>query len=126
MKPRLVTREDYPEFASWWTARGSTAPSLSLLPPLGLTVPGVATAYLYITDAPLAIVAWPATRPSASADERREALEAIFNAVDDLSRSHGCTHVLGMTMHQSLSRLFMTHGYRPGDTGVTQFVKELR
>lgn len=126
MSPRRFKPDiDYPTFASWWTSRGLTPPAKNSLPPNGFTVDDVATVFVYLTDSPVAIVAWPTAHPKSSRRERREALEALLFHIETEVRDKGFTHVLGMTMHASLRDLFASQGYLAGDTGVTQYVKKV-
>jgi hypothetical protein len=81
---RVSFREDYPVIKTWWEKRGSEAPQLSLLPPLGIVchLEGVllACAFMYeVKGAPIAIVEWEATNPEVqSALMKIRALNHVF------------------------------------------------
>lgn len=100
---RIQLDKDYPILKTWWERRGSEAPHLALLPPMGVVAEldglPIACAFLYeIRGVALAIVEWEATNPEIKSPILKvKALNTVFDFWEDYCREVGIKIVLSWT-----------------------------
>jgi hypothetical protein len=97
---RIILEEDYDTIASWWTARGGTAPPVGILPMTGVMVEQdgnpVSCAFLYEDKGGrVAMIEWEATNPEVhSAMAQVRSLHCIFDFFEKYCRDQGIQLVL--------------------------------
>lgn len=125
MSPRPFDRRcDLDALNGWYTARKMPIPVISLLPETGLIVPGVAAAFLLLTDSSLALLHECVTNPSALSRDRHEALSAIYAELCTIAASKGYVHLMTWTADSGIVRRMAESGFSEW-SGQRVFFKEL-
>ena len=96
---RIVLADDYAVIKTWWERRGTEAPAVVLLPPVGVMVEReghpVACAFLYQdVGCAVAMVEWEATNPDNTAMESIRALNMVFDFFERFAADLGLAVVL--------------------------------
>lgn len=121
-----VARATYAEIFPWWTDRGGEAPTRETLPTCGVIVSDrarpIACAFLYLdaTGSGVAWLAWLATRPGASAHRAGRAIHHALRFLAAHARSLNYWQMFASYHHPSLISTLKRHGFKVGDTGMTQ------
>ena len=117
---------DYEQLVRWWNKWEFPPPPLSLLPPTGYIIPGLAAGFMYLTDAPIGWMEWVVCNPDADKKERSKALDEVINKLDAFGKSRD--KVVSFTSSNSesyISRLKRL-GYVVGDVNTTQLMRNLK
>jgi hypothetical protein len=115
MRTRSIIPEDIDLTNAWRRVRGVNALPREALPDVGLMAlrddgTPLAGAWLYLTNAQFAYLAWPVTNPQASLRESNEALERITRELLDLARSLGLRYVVSTSASRGLTKLLVRCG----------------
>jgi|GEM_PF-2135568 len=131
---RTITREpdgrisldDYARICGFWQGRGSPPPR-NVLPTLGVLGDDMACGFLYLdaTGSGVAVMAWTATDPTASAIARGHAMLDVIEFLENEAAALNYHTVMCTHCHASFIRLFTRRGYASGDSGLVQLFKSL-
>lgn len=92
---RIQLEQDYPTLRTWWERRGSAAPQMGVLPPVGVIAEEggkpMACAWLYECKGDtVGMVEWEATNPDChSAFTAVRALNMVFDFFEAYCAAHG-------------------------------------
>lgn len=112
MNPRAFSLLDLDEMNRWYERRGEAPIPASMLPRLGLIVPGVAVGFLYQTDSSVALVEGLVTNPDAKLCDRAKALQIILEELVESARVFGFKQVIGFGASRGPVRLTLRQGFR--------------
>ena len=126
-----VSVEDYDVLAAWWNDRGGNAPDRAMLPQCGSMAEyngsPVAAMFMYL-DGCSSGVAWLgflATNPDCNDFIRGKALKLLVEDLSSTAKELDYWLLVGHYQNESLIRLLCNSGFRVGDKGMTQLLKEL-
>lgn len=106
-----ILRDDLGQIAQWASQRGLMADPDGWLPPTGYWVPGVLAAWMYRTDAQVALIDNVIANPMTEAEERRLAMHAVSEAIADQARREGFRWLRGLTAYGSVAKNGAEAGY---------------
>lgn len=87
------------------------------LPTYGAIVPGIAAAWLYVSDSDVAWIENIISNPEASDDDRREATDLIVSELERIAKGCGTKYLLGSSTNRSvIDRAIADHGYKARPT----------
>lgn len=97
---RIILDQDYYFLKTWWERRGMPAPSLYLLPEVGVIIEengmGLSCAFLYEDKSgKIAMVEWEATNPDCTSPMKSiRALHMVFDFFEGYCRERGISIIL--------------------------------
>ncbi len=120
----------YPTLCRYWKAYGWIPCPMDALPKHGRVAENavghvIAFMAAYIEDGTIAVVDWALADPNEPDDVKHLALQKLFAALVDLSRSHGCHYVYSFTKNKGWGRRMESYGMLVAEREATTYVMPL-
>lgn len=116
---------DILEVSSWFEQRQIAIPEGMTFPPTGFWIPGIAAAWLYLTNSTRAFMEDAIANPSTTADQRRQALYALESRIADEARQRGVRYLCGTSELPSMWEKLEHQGYKLSAPTYRLFGKDL-
>lgn len=125
MQIKRINDQDLPILNSWCREWGMSPFPEGWLPPTGFWVPGVLAAFLYKTDSKLAYIECVISNPGVGKEERREALFAVNEAIEDEAKASGFQYLMGLSANKSITEAGNMKNYKLSEYKYATMVKKL-
>ena len=122
---RRYVPTDYSDLERWWKDWHWDPIPQTMLPEVGFIVPDGAAAFLYKTDSPICWMEWLVSNKGLRFDERDKAVDDVVSACLTEALKLGAAAVFTSTVKMTLQHRLMKHGFKVGDTNVTQLIHKL-
>jgi hypothetical protein len=131
MTLRLIKDSEIELATQWFEMRTGTKLPEDVLSKCGYIAIGIANkplACLFaypVLNSKVCFVGWPITNPEANKDERRDALDRLIIAVEEMAKLLGYTYLNTYASVKVVEERFVNHGFIYGDLNVNQLIKKL-
>lgn len=102
----------YLTICEWLAARGIPKPDRTLLSDTGIVVNRAAVGFLFMTNSKQCYLDHVAADPKASKEERDEALNILFDAIQDLAAADGYTVMIALSNLSPVNDRLTKHGFK--------------
>lgn len=109
----------------WGSKHSFDLPIAELLPQLGLVVNDAACGFLYQTDSKLGWLEWVYANPNKSKEERKEALDLLFQEMERRAIILGFKCLFSAAAHQAYADVLHRQSFQLTDSSVKHFIKKI-
>ena len=104
---RRLNDEDYSTLVKWWDAWPKwQAPPKDFLPDTGFIVEknniSIVAGFVYMTNSKAALFEWVISNPEYRESDRKDAIELLINAVEQVLKDQGIKHVFSIGRNKHL------------------------
>jgi len=127
---RLNKKEDLKIIEEWWEAWPEwTSPGADFLPDTGVVVTAddkmIMAAFIYLTNAKVALLEWIISDPEYREDNRKQALELLITGGEEIIKSLGYGFTFSMCRNKNLGETYKKLGWHKDEEPSFEFVKIL-
>ncbi len=120
---------DYPELCEWWRSRGWKALPPETLPAIGLIAEDdthkFAAIFIYFVESNWAYLEWLVTNPGSPLKKRGAAIDLVIDHALNVMSHAGTQRVHTSLKNKNLIKVFERHGFKVGDTEMTNLTCQL-
>jgi len=121
--------EIYDRVCGWWRAHNFPILPINFLPFEGFIISNEDTelyaVFLYVTDSDLCWLTFPVSNPIASYEEKRGAMEQLFQDVGNSAKDAGYNFMFTTSPLASVQEALIGAGFTLGDENVNHYMKLL-
>jgi len=127
---RRYKKEDLKTIEKWWEAWPEwTSPGEEFLPDTGVVVTAndklIMAAFIYLTNAKVALLEWIISDPDYREDNRKQALELLITGGEEVIKSLGYKFTFSMCRSKNLGETYKKLGWHKDEEPSFEFVKIL-
>ena len=127
---RRFEKKDLETIEKWWEAWPDwTSPGEGFLPETGLVVTSndklIMAAFIYLTNAKVALLEWIISDPDYRENDRKQALELLITGGEEVIKSLGYKFTFSMCRSKNLGETYKKLGWHKDEEPSFEFVKIL-